>query len=111
MKSVGNGIVQYLGEPKIVDLPASNGTPLKLDLTGEMVASVTVYSTSDFFWAIGTTDALGASKITSDDTRGKFPAGIYEFQCSGNHTQSLYLVNSAASAVTDGISYSYNSFA
>jgi len=58
-----------------------------------------------------TSDALGASKIASDDTRGKFPAGIYEFQCSGNHTQSLYLVNSAASAVTDGISYSYNSFA
>lgn len=111
MKSVGNSIVQKLGEPKIVDLPASSGTPLKIDMTGEMVASVTLYATSDFFWAVATTDTLGASKIASDDTRGKFPSGIYEFECSGNHSDNLYLVSTSASAVTDGISYNYNYFA
>ena len=112
MKSAGNGIVQKLSEtpPVIVDLPISSGTAAKVILTGEMTASVTVYVTSDFFWTVAKTDASAATRITSDSTRGKFPAGIYEFECSGNHDDNLYLISTGA-AVTDGISYSFNEFA
>ena len=112
MKIPGNNIVQKLCEtpPTIKNLPASDGTPLKIVTTGTYTASVTVYSTSDFFWTNAKTDAIAATRITDDDTRGKFPAGIYEFQCSGNHDDNLYLVSSS-SAVTDGISYSINEFA
>jgi len=112
MKSAGNGTVQKLSEtpPKIVDLPISSGTPAKITFTDEMTASVTVYATSDFFWTIAKTDAIAATRITNDATRGKFPAGIYEFQCSGNHEDNLYIVSTGA-AVADGLSCSVNEFA
>lgn len=112
MKCIGNGIVQKVSEtpPKIVDLPISSGTAAKITLTDAMTASVTVYATSDFFWTIAKTDAIAASRITDDATRGKFPAGVFEFECSGNHEDNLYLI-SVGAAVVDGISYSYNEFA
>lgn len=112
MKAVGNSIVQKLSEtpPHIEDLPISSGTPLKITLTGDMTASVSLYVSGEFFWTVAKTDAIAATRLSGDTTRGKYPAGNYVFECSGNHTDNLYLL-STGSAITDGVSVAVSEFA
>lgn len=107
MKSVGN----VLASPRIsstppatVDLPASSGTPVEIDATGEKVAFLTVYSHADFYFTWTKDGAsTGATYLGSDGTRGKLPAGKWTFPCAGNLDQKFYIKSQAASATTDGL--------
>lgn len=111
MKYAGNNIILKLSStpPVTVDLPISSGTAVKIDLTGEMTATANVYIAADFYWTIATSDATAATRIASDATRGKLPAGFYNFEVSAVHDDNLYIL-SQGSAVTDGISYNYSDF-
>lgn len=89
--------------PKTVDLPASSGTPVEIDTTGEKVAFVTIYAAADFYFTWATATATGATRLGSDDTRGKLPAGKWTFPCSANLSEMFYVKSQAASATADGL--------
>ena len=113
MKSAGNSFILKLSEtpPVTVDLPGSGGVPAKIETTGEMVAVANIYVAADFYMTIAKTDAVGATRITSDTTRGKFPAGFYNFEVSALHEDNIYIVSQAVGATTDGIAYCLSEFA
>jgi len=90
--------------PKTVDLPASSGTPVEIDATGERVAYLTVYSAADFYFTWTSVSAAdGATKLGDGATRGKLPAGKWSFPCAGNYDQKFYIKSQVASATTDGL--------
>lgn len=95
--------------PVTTDIPASSSSPLEISLQGEMVSTVNIRIDTDCYWTIADTAASGLSRIGSDGTRGKIAPGWYNFDCSGNHAQNLY-IRSQASASASGISYSYSEF-
>ena len=112
MKSAGNLFTLKLSKipPVTVDLPATGGTPVKIDITQEMVASVTIQIDGDSYWTVAEDDATGAANLGSDATRFKMDAGILQVDVSGCHDYYLY-IKSQAAAVTDGISYAFSEFA
>jgi len=86
------------------DLPSSASTPLKILTTGNLYAQICMYVSSPFFFTLADTDANGATRLGSDDTRCLMPAGLYTFPTAGEYTNSLYIKSSFA-AVTDGVVY------
>jgi len=90
---------------KTVDLPAFDGTPCEIDLSESEIASgINIYIDSDFYMTVSDTAAHGLTRIASDDTRCKYPAGMYQFPIVGLDDK-LYIRLQSGAAETDGISY------
>jgi len=88
-----------------VDLPKSSGTALEIDLrVNELACAISIYATDPFYWTISETAAAAATRLSSDATRCKFPAGYWQFPIVGN-TENLYIISSSDNVVTDGITY------
>ena len=92
MKCAGNSFVTRLSDtpPKTIDLPAVAGTPAELSCQDAMTALINVNIAADFYWTNAESAAVGLSRLGSDTTRGKFPAGYWQFEISGNHKTNLY---------------------
>ena len=111
MKSSGNSFTLKLSKvpPKTIDLPATGGTPAKIDITGEMTANVSILIGGDCYWTVAEDDATGATRLSSDDTRFKMTAGSIQFDIAGCHDYYLY-IKSQGGSVTDGIAYAFSEF-
>lgn len=88
---------------KLLDLPASGGTPAEIDLSGNISVAVAIWIDEDsiFTYAEDATEAI--ARFASKDCV-KVPAGFIQIPVVGN-TKNLYIRRYDGSAVTDGLSY------
>jgi hypothetical protein len=88
----------------VIDLVVSSGTATPITISGDLAAQLVIYSTAEFFFTLAESVSAAATRLSSDTTRGRLPAGLYTFPIAGESINKFYII-STGSGVTDGVSY------
>jgi hypothetical protein len=90
---------------KVVELPGSTDTPAKIDISGNIVVAVSMWFDEEIHWTVAETDAIGATRISSNDTRCRtFADGYMQLPVVGN-AGAIYVRRVSGSAVAAGLAY------
>ena len=96
--------------PRTVDLPVSTGNPTEIVLDAsnlKQAVAIHIHAYADFYMTRGAAGTAasgeGNNRIADNNTRGKYPAGSYQFPIVGMR-DSLY-IRSQDAAAAEGIVY------
>ena len=83
--------------PVTTTLPASGGTPLEVDCTGDTVLAINFVTDSDFKWTIAETSALAIANFAASAYFELDSGGPYELTVSKN-SEKIYFEAQGAGA-------------
>lgn len=88
---------QSAGAGKTFSLVGSGSNPTKIDCSGNLVMLANVYCSEEWYATYAESQSDANTKIASDDTRWRFPAGNKQFDVGGETGNSLYVRAASAS--------------
>jgi hypothetical protein len=88
---------------KLIDLPASGGTPAEIDLSDNISVAVAIWVDEDIIYTYATDATEAGTRFTAKNCT-KVPAGFVQIPVVGN-SKNLYIRRYDGSAVGDGLSY------